>query len=151
MIDFNRVLGYAFLRRLYRGVLRAILESLAAMLTHLSQWLDKWHRRIAHHLSITPQVWSLERLLNDEFDAVHRRIVIEEPQRKRGNFIFRASDPQDKKFYLNGKVYLGKESKAGGYSGFVVVLPLQIKATDRMYALIDRYKLAGMNYTIINR
>lgn len=151
MTDFREATKQAALGRIVKGVLRAFLEAIGTALNRLKLTVEVWYDKMKYDLAVTPQVWSLERMLNDEFDPVSRRIVIEEPEVHEGWFFFRATDPEYKKFYLNGRAYFSGDTRYSGSAGFVVVLPMSINATDRMRALIERYKLVSINYTIINR
>lgn len=151
MADFRIVVREAFLVRAINGGISAYLRVIGLALNRLQTFVNVWFSKIKYDLAITPQVWSLERMLNDEFDPIARRIVIEEPETHRGWFFFRATDPQYKKFYFNGRAYFSADTRYSGNPGFTVVLPQSVNRSDRMEGLINKYKLISVKYTIINR
>lgn len=150
MTDFRKILRFAFLGRIFKGIAKAILVALGTVLNNALSGLEvvfgKWH----YDLAVTPQVCFLEKMLNDEYDQIQRRIYIEEAGSTNGYFFFRATDPTYVKFYF-GKAWFIKDTRYGVATGFTVVLPADIQANDRMRAQIDRYKLISTNYTIVNR
>ena len=109
------------------------------------------YKKIDDDLSITPQVCFLEKILNDKYDNKERRIHIEEAEDTLGYFFFRVNDPPSNKFYFN-KAWFVEDTRYGNAGvGFVVVLPMDISATDQMRAFINRYKLISIKYQIINK
>ncbi len=150
MIDFRKAVIFAFLTRICRGLTKTFLYSIGIFLDKLNSTLESWCDRIKYDLAVTPQVWSLERMLNDEYDRIQRRIYIEETGSTEGYFFFRATDPPYYKFYF-GKAWFVDDTRYSSAMGFTVVLPAEIQPDDRMRALISRYKLAAINYTITNR
>ena len=93
----------------------------------------------------------MEKILNDKYDDKERHIRIQDIGTVKGYFFFRQTDPKEQKFYF-GEAYFVKDTRYSNVdAGFVVVLPEQMKATDEMRALINRYKLASIRYYIINK
>ena len=150
MTDFRKILRFAFVGRVFRGIVKAILTALGTVLNNTLNGLEVVFGKRHYDLTITPQVCFLEKMLNDEYDQVQRRIYIEEMGSTQGYFFFRATDPTYVKFYF-GKAWFIKDTRYGVATGFTVVLPADIQANDRMRAQIDRYKLISINYTIVNR
>ena len=150
MTDFRKILRFAFLDRIFKGIAKSILTALGMVLNNTLNGIEvvfgKWH----YDLAVTPQVCYLEKMLNDEYDRIQRRVYIEEMGSTNGYFFFRATDPAYVKFYF-GKAWFIEDTRYGVDTGFTVVLPTDIQATDRMRAQIDRYKLISTNYTIVNR
>ena len=69
----------------------------------------------------------------------------------KGYFFFRQTDPKKQKFYFGKEAYFVKDTRySNADAGFVVVLPEQMKATNEMQALINRYKLVSVEYWIVN-
>ena len=150
MTDFRKVLRFAFLDRIFKGISKSILTVLGTVLNNTLNGLEVVFGRWHYDLAVTPQVCYLEKMLNDEYDQVQRRIYIEEMGSTQGYFFFRATDPTYQKFHF-GKAWFITDTRYGVATGFTVVLPTDIQATDRMRARIDRYKLISINYTIVNR
>lgn len=93
MTDFRKVLRLAAFGRIIKGVFGAFLRAIGTVLNSLKLTFEIWYSRIKYDLSVTPQVWSLERMLNDEYDRVSRRIRIEERQAHKGWFFFAPPTP----------------------------------------------------------
>ena len=151
MINFKQVVGFAFLPRIYTGVAKSILTAMGIVLNDTfskgTTLFDKMH----YDLSITPQVCFLEKILNDKYDDKERRIRIQDIGTVKGYFFFRQTDPKKQKFYFGKEAYFVKDTRySNADAGFVVVLPEQMKATNEMQALINRYKLASVEYWIVN-
>ena len=157
MINFKQVVGFAFPPRIYTGVAKSILTAMGIVLNGILKGFIDLHKKIDDDLSITPQVCFLEKILNDKYDDKERRIRIQDVGVVEGYFFFPKKDPKKKdppppgkKFYF-GEAYVVKDTRySNADAGFVVVLPEQMKATNDMRALINRYKLASVEYWIVN-
>ncbi|MRI64678.1 hypothetical protein EDM00_11880, partial [Ornithobacterium rhinotracheale] len=116
-----------------------------------------------YKLEHTPQVCSLEAMLNDHFDTEQRRIRIGETLKADPFFIF-AENENTPKFIDNENdiIYLNNYNEnASTGSEFVVYLPFEVWDTQktevalgeyryyRIEALLDFYKLAGKKYKIV--
>ena len=151
MINFKQVVGFAFPPRIYTGVAKSILTAMGIVLNGIFKGFIDLYKKIDDDLSITPQVYLLEKILNDKYDKEQRRIYIEEAKDTLGYFFFRVNDPPSNKFYFN-KAWFVEDTRYGNVGvGFVVVLPMDISATDQMRAFINRYKLISIKYQIINK
>ena len=150
MTNFKQVLNFAFPPRIYKGVAKSVLTALGSTLNEiLSRYITSFDKK-HEDLSITPQVCFLEKKLNDRYDE-ERRIRIEDPEVIEGRFFFPHTDTPDKKFYFGKKAYFVKDTRYNNTDlGFIVVLPISIEVTNEMRALIDRYKLASVEYWIVN-
>ncbi|EFI16600.1 hypothetical protein HMPREF0156_00185 [Bacteroidetes oral taxon 274 str. F0058] len=151
MTNFKQVVGFAFPPRIYTGVAKSILTAMGIVLNGIFKGFIDLYKKIDDDLSITPQVCFLEKILNDKYDNKERRIHIEEAEDTLGYFFFRVNDPPSNKFYFN-KAWFVEDTRYGNAGvGFVVVLPMDISATDQMRAFINRYKLISIKYQIINK
>ena len=137
MINFKQVVGFAFLPRIYTGVAKSILTAMGIVLNGILKGFIDLHKKIDDDLSITPQVCFLEKILNDKYDDKERRIRIQDIGTVKG--------------YFGKEAYFVKDTRySNADAGFVVVLPEQMKATNEMQALINRYKLVSVEYWIVN-
>lgn len=151
MTNFKEVVRFAFPPRIYTGVAKSILTAMGIVLNGIFKGFIDLYKKIDDDLSITPQVCFLEKILNDKYDNKERRIHIEEAEDTLGYFFFRVNDPPSNKFYFN-KAWFVEDTRYGNAGvGFVVVLPMDISATDQMRAFINRYKLISIKYQIINK
>lgn len=150
-MDFTKIVRFAFLGRIIKGILATFLTAVGKALNSLRSKIEVMVYNVHYDLIITPQVWSLEKMLNDYFDHNQRRIYIEEPEAVQGYYFFRATDPEYMKFYLGHSWFIEDTRYTNTSAGFTVVLPIDINASDKMRALIERYKLISVKYLIINR
>ena len=149
-VDFKKLiinLLPLFFRR--KGIF-ALIETLSsAMRTIYLMFLSK---RDEHNkeLAITPQVFSLRKTLNDYFDAGDRSIRIEDAELSERTYIFTEGEQQPL-FLDDDEVYIYTEAELNAAIGFVVIVPESLNNTAekaRLTAMINKYKLAGKQYTI---
>lgn len=106
-----------------------------------------------YQLTITPQVCYLERLLNDKYDYVERRIYIDDPVERlplyifqeeelKPVFVFQESEDLPKWIYTEGEAgYLQDD--------FIIFAPLALVFSNaEMLELVKGYRLAGMKAKI---
>lgn len=99
-------------------------------------------------MEVTPQVFSLRKLLNDYFDSVNRSIRIEDASLHERSYIFTAGEHRTL-FLGERAIYTADELRSG--TGFVVIVPESLNntaETARLKAMINKYKLAGTKYII---
>jgi hypothetical protein len=107
-----------------------------------------------YKLTITPQVVYLEKMLNDRYDSLLKRITIIDgvqydqeylftrPEAK-PIFIYRKSELKPPKYF-----YLRGETSDESFD-FVVNVPVAVSIdVNEMKSLLNTYKLAGKYYTI---
>lgn len=106
---------------------------------------------------------SLEISLNDKFDPVQRRIVVEQGDTRTAEYVFNEAEtpaeelivyvfneaetpaPEDIEYFYN----VG-ESSSGAITGFSVFVPSLYQGQQQeIEAWIDRVKVSGTNYNII--
>lgn len=138
---------------------------MVAWLKSLLSPLDEKHQEFLtyvdskrYELDFTGQVISLERLLNNKYDAADRRIFIS--QEKADEIFFFDDDDisaASKVFFFDdGDVSLGSEvaffffsDSSGSLSDFIVCLPSSIIFDEaELRSLVNRYKLAGKEFSV---
>ncbi len=153
-INWNRLIVLLLPVRLRTGTIYAFLSSLVAPIVTLYNNLLAYNATTSYKLRHTSQVWSIEKVLNDEFDPVERRIRIFDAG---GNSIIPLYPDADlRPVSLNDDLTscLILQADSGYDSGafdFVVRLPYRY-ADSQVYhikSLINYYKLAGKRYDII--
>ena len=149
MIDFKKTFLLILPIRLRKAnLLLAILNSVGSVLNSLFVKYKSWLQVKHYEISITPQVCSIERMLNDEYDREHIRKYLSEPSRLTTNFFYRETDNKD--WYLvNGK-YITDDTRFNYPYDFIINIPLDIIIEkERLTALVNKYKLLGKTYRII--
>lgn len=160
-IDYRKLVLLLLPTFLRQNKMTAWLFCLVAPINTLyNQFLAEREEDI-YKLEHTPQVCSLQKMLNDKLDATERRIRIGEVIQGEAFYIYSVEE-NNIKYIQNGEIFLN------GYSGtsangneFTVYLPFEIwdrEKTEidlgiyrfyRIEALLDFYKLAGKNYKIV--
>ena len=148
-IDFKRVFLLLLPIRLRNGnLLIALLDSIGSVLNVYFLAFTSWLSRKKYELAITPQVCYLERLVNDEFDNVLRRIYISEPSRLDTQYFYRNTDNRNW-YFVTGKFYVD-DTRFGYAYDFIINIPVGlVYNANQMKALINNYKLCGKTYKII--
>ncbi|WP_336834420.1 hypothetical protein [Sphingobacterium siyangense] len=99
-------------------------------------------------MDVTPQVFSLRKLLNDYFDSDGRSIRIEDATRNERSYLF--TEGEQRPLFLGERaIYTADELRSG--KAFVVIVPEALNntaETARLKAMINKYKLAGTKYII---
>lgn len=106
-----------------------------------------------YKLAHTSQVWSIEKVLNDKFDPIERRIYISDAGGEDVILLFPDTDvvPLLVDDDATGTVLISNDSGYfGGSYDFVVINPYLYSDAEkyRMKAWIDYFKLAGKRYDI---
>ncbi|CAG2532914.1 hypothetical protein MAR621_03108 [Maribacter dokdonensis] len=155
-IDFYRLVAQMLPLRRRRAQFMHWLFCLVEPIVQLHQQFMQFRDRTNYKLAHTPQVFSIENVLNDAFDRVQRRIFIEDGEftfpvyfydrtENKPVFFFDRADNEPVRFY---------DRKALGQLGvdFTIVLPNGLVISDaemiRLQALVDFYKLPDKTYTV---
>jgi hypothetical protein len=133
------------------------IAAILAPLVSLNQVLVTYAESVYYRLSITGQVIYLEHYLNDLFDADDRRIYIADNSLILPPYLYqRRGRVIDWPLYLAGQnaptVYLYNQVDFLNQGSFIVMVPSQITLTtstqNRIRSAVNRYKQAGVYYTI---
>lgn len=126
----------------------SFFNSIAAVLQGIKARLDIYFSDLLYHLCVTPQTFSLQKMLNDKFDKFLRRIRIDIPE---ANPIFYFYDNEN----VNMRYFSKTEffyNRTGFECDFTVIVPLVLKDVDRekmIIALLNKYKLLSKTFKII--
>lgn len=109
---------------------------------------NDWRYQLTH----TPQVFSLENVLNDSFDSEQRRIYIVDGDYIDAIRFYEPADDRPVRFYEDTPQVRFYEPSAFDLLDvdFVVRIPLALSAAEelRFRALLDFYKLPDKTYTL---
>ena len=149
-IDYNKLILWLVPDFLRKGRQFAWLKTLASPVKRLWELFIKQRAENLYKLNHGPEVWSLQKALNDRFDSEKRRIYITDGYTKDRLFIY--SKVEDKPKSL-GTLHLHNR---GDYSDtgvdFIVWVPNTVPLTSsnnyELRSLVDFYKLASKRYTI---
>ena len=117
------------------------------------QNLLRFRTQKLYELAITPQVCYLQKLLNDRYDYVQRRIVITDAIDQSPIYFFVRSEIKQKYFYArseNKPTYFFTRGESGTLKNdFIVRVPAGIVfQLAEMTSLIQTYKMASKKFAI---
>lgn len=147
-------------RQLLPSILRkeriyALLAALIAPLVALKDLFLKSRSGNLYRLSITPQVFSLEKMLNDRYDGLLRRIYITAGRFRRSKFIY--TQAEQKPLFIRTKEEMPQTIiyNSSGETGFVeqsfiIHIPAGMSLNEaEVRSMVDTYKLVTRSFTII--
>lgn len=135
-------------------------RTMAWITSMASNWIDLYNRFIAYRtrikyvLLITPQVCYLEKALNDKYDFVQRRIVIEDGDQQDPVHLFLRAESKPVYFFKRSEdnpLYLRRRTETAQFGvDFIVKVPSDVlfdMAEMRTY--LSSYKLATKTFSIV--
>jgi hypothetical protein len=140
--------------RLRTAEVKVLFESFMQSVNWLYTQFVNYRTTVSYKLAHTSQVWSIEAVLNDEFDTIERRIYLLDSGGDNALMLQLDSDQMpvnlDTDTYSNLLVHTDSSYFYSAYD-FIIVLPYTFLQSDvyRLKALTDAYKLAGKRYDII--
>lgn len=147
---------------LRRPRIQSILGALLTPITYLHQNFLTFRAESLYKVRHNSQIVYLENVLNDVFDPLLRRIVIQNAVFKNPIYFYEPEENKEVFFYEpedNQPVYFREPNEfvGDGVDFFVFVPPdlqpsngqLQLNLLTRMNGLINYYKLYSKNYSIV--
>jgi len=133
-----------------------VIAYLTALLKPLQTLQDAfviWQTGIKYDVSITNQVIYLEKLLNDKFDNIQRRIYIEDATSFTVNETrMKSENAESSEFRMKGEtasaMILRMKSETDTEADFIVKKPSSVTDVTLMNAYLKKYKAASMQYKI---
>lgn len=154
VIDFDKLVKWLTPNRIVVSRIDAWLKVLAAPVVFLYQEFLRFRKVRLYELSITPQVASLERLLNDRWDPLLRRIYIDDAIIYAPLYLYRDAESHEISLYTVPEnqpvtVYTDGETLGSTADDFIIMVPIDVVFnTTEMRSLVNVYKLAGMKFKI---
>lgn len=135
------------------GEMIAWVEWLCLPLIVIYNLLLTFRRTTLCHLSITPQVCRLRKMLNDKYDFLQRRITIEDAAKYDKTYLWLHNETRKQWLYSRDEnhplyLYLNGETSDNTFDFIVRLNGVTIANRNEMEAIIDNFKLAGKKYTI---
>jgi hypothetical protein len=147
-INFKRLLILLIPTFLRKEVLKCYLNAISIVFQHNKNELDIFFKELNYHIRVTPQVFSLQKMLNDKFDPILRRILIDVPEAK-PTFYFYDNENVSMRYFSNSEFFY---RKTGFDYDFYVFVPLELADIDTenmIIELLNRYKLISKTFKII--
>lgn len=147
----NRLLLPTFLRK---EILIIILNSMIGGIRSIYSRFLFFRDDNLYRLSITPQVFSLEKLLNDRFDVDKRRIYITDGEFYKSKYLY--TKPEKQPLFIRTKaenkpLFINTEAETGSKGvDFIVHVPSGLIYDEAVFkGLLEAYKLVSKTYEII--
>ncbi len=150
LINFNKLIWVLLPIKLRTPIHLALLRAFLRPLNTIQALLNFYKKDTSYKLNHNGQVCYLEKMLNDRFDQITRRIYIIDGQTYKELYIYNKAEL--KPVFLN-TVYIYPYNEFGD-SGvdFIVYLNGVVLSDDEMNeikALLNYYKLASKRYVIL--
>lgn len=153
-IDFEKLIKLLLPTFMRKSTIVAFIKAVIKPLINEKEQFDKNREDNLYRLSITPQVFSLEKMLNDRYDPALRRIFITDGEFIEQDYIY--LEVEEKSIYIYEEseyedIYIYDESEIG-YEGddFYVNIPSYITVPeDEVNELLYIYKLVSKKHKII--
>jgi hypothetical protein len=137
------------------GSFLAFIKSIMAGVQYINDLFYAFVTEKKEELKFNGQIINLQRRLNDVFDDTLRRIYIANIASIPVQYLYRSSEFVDDYVYriseaMSSSFYVGRTSEIGTTQyDFIVYVPVALTYnTDRMNAVINRYKLADKTHNI---
>ena len=148
-VNFKRLLLLLLPTFLRRTALKAYFKAIATALKKCKTDIDNFFNDINYHVQVTPQLFSLEKMLNDKCDPSERRIRIKIPTP--GDSFYFTDMSNEVKYFAGGgqsQFFMGKSE----YSyDFGVYAPQEIESEDMtniITALLNKYAIITKTFLI---
>lgn len=154
-IDFKNLLIQLLPKPLRKVKWLSFLLTLISPVIGLYNAFMAFRNLMLYRLTITPQVCFLEKMLNDRYDPIERRIWIDDA--KVYDYIYVFLKVEDKPVYFykkseNKPVYMYTRAETNIFGAdFTINIPLAVVYNmNELIALVNSYKLASKKFKIVN-
>lgn len=152
-IDYTRLVRLLLPTIFRKELLVIMLNSMVGGIRGVYSSFLLFRDQNLYRLSITPQVFSLEKLLNNRFDADKRRIYIKDGVFYKSKYLYKKTVKQPlfiRTKAENKPLFINKEVETGAKSvDFIVCVPSTLKFNEDVFtALLDSYKLVSKTWKI---
>lgn len=151
-MNFNRLLVLLTPTFLREKVFHPFWYAVSTALESCKTDIDNFFSDMNYHVRVTPQLFSLEKMLNDKCDPILRRIEIRIPEPEQPFYFTENGNPTVPMKYFGGGVekqfFMGRTAYA---YDFGVYLPKVLKSNDMdniVTALLNRYKIITKSFLI---
>lgn len=153
-VDYLKLVRWLLPPRMVKPKLIALLEALVVPLLQVWAWLNVFRNNSVYALKHNSQVVYMQKVLNDRFDQDLKRIKITDGKLYNQVYIYATSAGLP--FWLDKTApqsLLAEVKYKEGHFDFVVLQNgVHVSKTEmfELKALVDKYKLAGKSYKIVD-
>lgn len=147
-INFKRLLLLLLPTFLRGKILSSFFNSCAVAFQENKDNISSFFSEMNYHVRITPQTFSLEKMLNDKCDTILRRIYIKLPPPE-SPFYFTTNHNPELKYFCDNEFFM--HYTAYSYD-FAVYIPVSLESDDMeryIRALLNKYKLLNKSPNLI--
>jgi hypothetical protein len=148
-VNFKRLLLLLTPTFLRKGVIKSLLSAIAKAFQSVKKDIDSFYSDINYHVRVTPQLFSLEKMLNDKCDKLLRRIYIGTPHP--GEPFYFTNVRADMKYFGGGDASQFFTGNSDYAYDFAVYLPHAIESEDMtniVTALLNKYAIITKSFLI---
>lgn len=153
-LHLNQLIVHFLPTGLRRTKMISWLRCLIKPMVNIHTQFINYRRDTNYKIDHTPQVFSMENVLNDAFDVQLRRIIISDGAYRDGVYFYNPEEQKPVHFYdpdENSPVHFFDGSELFSLdTDFVVLVPFQLTEAQeiRMRSLIDFYRLPDKTYNL---
>lgn len=156
LVNFKRLIVWLLPAPLRKARHAAFAAGLLAPIVTLYNQFISFRNTCIYRLSITPQVFSLEKLLNDKYDIADRRIYIKNADEKDPLPLYMKSEEKPVDLYTKPEqvpVVLYTKAETAQYGvDFIVVVPTGLVFNEtEMSSYLYLYCLPNMKFKIVTQ
>jgi hypothetical protein len=150
IVDFKKLYRLALPTFLRKPLILAFVLPIYKCLNGIYIVFKKYVSAKTYDLEVTPQVWSLEKMLNDRFCNGKHHINITEAEPKPVPFFYRVPDSKDEHFFdTTAQIHFFEIASIGYDDTFIVNVPSEYEPhEDEIKALLNKYKLVSKTFKI---
>lgn len=153
-VNWNKLISWLTPTALFKPKMFAWLKALVAPIGTLHTTFLQFRKQKLYELSITPQVYSLENLLNDKFDFIQRRIFITDGQPSKKKYAYQQDEFVVNHIYQdteNKPLYVYQPSELTQPTvHFIVNVPSSLTFDNAvMISILSVFKLPSKKFDII--
>lgn len=152
-VNWNKLVSWLLPTSLFKPKMFVWLKSLVIPINQLHTDLINYRYQKLYDLSISGQVCKLEKLLNDKFDEVHKRIYIVDGERSKKRYIYQQLEVIKQNVYKtieNKPLFIYKDAEIQiNTIHFVVMIPNSLRYDiDVFVSILNIFKMPSKRYTI---
>jgi hypothetical protein len=153
-LNFNKLVSWLITSQLFEPKMYKWCRALVLPLNSSLSNLMAFRKQRLYNLSITPQVFSLECMLNNKFDSTLRRIFISDGENDKKLFVYRRLENVPMITHTTAEAipqFIYKKNElTTTVAHFVVNVPASLTIDlNVLKSVLNTYKLPDKNYKIL--
>lgn len=152
-LNYKKLVVWLLPKPIRKPVQVAWLLALASPVIRLFNEFQAFRQSVIYHLTISPQVCKLEKLLNDRYDTVNRGIWIDDAREYEPLFLYQKAESKPVHLYRKSEnkpkyLYTKAETSALGVDFIIYVPVFVVFDINELSSLIKKYKLVSKTFKV---